>query len=514
MILIPLIDQARQILFPSKIIGGGTASRTASGELRWSYWLQTRDDRSEKHDIFRRKLMESEPLKCFSTYAKAMRNLPESAWNCGPRWSSTLSPKAAAYLAKIDKLYLHKPSVALKITAIVAATASMHYVLSKEATRRMCEWLNRVDIPSRVRIELGLKIRETWPESSPPKELDEALLELLTQESKSDPVYVAHVCRSTWVRLGDDSAYVVSILDDPAKLLVIGRNLKSIEPDFCKNIFGKYLFEGHHKLCGLETSEAELRRVSNEYFELERISPSSDLTKSGAHYFNLCLWAYRDEKWYPLVLERLHAAASICGKPVKAAIWNRAVAMNADLRSPLYFSAMEAFTHYTQSYTTLAADDHFLLEEFARFLTTTLKVACNERALSGRNIGLPPDPKHPIVDATKKAYWDYIAWANELASAAVLNLLIKAVEDGDQPFAEIAASRMEAVFEIKACQDADGAARALGQLGRNDWYSGITESRRSRCLGLLQRLMPVLESISPEAAKRARDLGRNPVWDR
>lgn len=514
MILIPLINQARRILFPSKIVDGGTASRTASGELRWSYRLHYRDDWRENHDLFRRQLMNSERLRSFVAYAKAMRNLPESAWDSGPQWCTALSPEAEAYLTKIDELYRHKPTLALKIAAIVAATASMHYVLSKEAARRMYEWLNRADIPSHVRIELGLKIRETWPESSPQNELDEVLLELLTQESKSDPVYVAQTCRPTWDRLGGNPAYVVSIVDDPAKLLVICRNLKSIEPELCKNIYRHYLFCGRLKHCGFEVSEAELRQVSDEYFELECSSPSSDVAKTGFHNFGLSQWAYRDAEWYPIVLERLHAAASVCGNLAQAADWNRAVAMNADPQSPVSSSALEAFKKYLQSYKTLAPADHYQLESFARFLTNTLEVACNERVLSGRNIGLPPAPDHPIVDATKNTYWDYIAWASKLPSAAVLSLLVEAVEHGDNSFAEIAASRMEEVFEIKSRQDADGAASALGKLGCYDWYSDVTEPRKSRCLGLLHSLMPVLERISPEAAKRAMDRGRNPAWDR
>lgn len=473
------------------------------------------EDEQQKHDAFRRKLVEPEHFLRFSFYARSMRKLPESAWNGGPEWCKSLSSEAEAYLTKLDRLHFEKPLTAIKIAAIVAASAPVQYVLGQQAKKRVCEWLNREDCPSHARIELGMSIRELWPITYNGMEgLDEALLELLTCESAVDPEYVVSVCRPIWDRFGGNPTNVLSSVDDPAKLLVIGRNLKTIEPELCKSMFNTYLFSGRLNHCGFEASEEELRRVADEFFQLEGIIPSTDLTKSGFRYFSLSQWGYLDAEWYPVILERLHAAACACDNLVQAADWNRAVAMNADPQSSVFSRSMEAFTQYVQSYTLLPTESPYKLQNFVRFLTKTLEIAYGERVVSGRNIALPPNPSHPIVDVTKRAYWGMVTWASDLPSAAVLSLLVEAVEHTDNPLAEDAETRLAEIFEVRASQDTEGAASALGRLWCYDWYSGVKESRKSRCLGLVRHLTAILETISSEAAKRAKDLGRNPAWDR
>lgn len=498
----------------TKVFGGGTESRTATGELRWNYRLPTRDDWQKKYDLYRRSLIEPERLKIFARFAQAMRNLPESAWNSGPDWSAALSPAAGLFFVRLDELQVDHPRIALKIAAIAAGNSSPHYVFTKDATRRMCDWLLQCNMPPHERIAVGMSIRETWPEINPPEQLDSALLELFVKGSTDDPEYVAQICRPMWERRGGISAYIVSILEDPAKLLVIGRNLKSIEPTFCKNVFRQYLFSGRIQHCGFAPSEGDLRSVAAEYFELESVLAPSDVVASGDHYFNLSQWAYRDSSWYPEVLECLYAAAQACENPAQAAEWYRAVVMNADCHATVYTKAIEAFGRYAQSYATLPTATDFGLTDFAAFLVKTVEIANDDRVLRGRNIDLPANPGHPIVNVAKDAFWAFVSWASALPSSVVLAILVVAIERSDIELAQTAATRIKDVFEAKARGDAHGAARALGQLSRNDWYSDVAEPRKSLCSEVVRRLMPVLESISPDAAKQARLIGRNPMWDR
>lgn len=498
----------------TKVLGGGTESRTATGELRWNYRLPTRDDWQKKYDLYRRSLIEPERLKIFARFAQAMRNLPESAWNSGPDWSAALSPAAGLFFVKLDELHVDNPRIALKIAAIAAGNSSPHYVFTKDATRRICDWLLQCNIPSHERIAVGMSIHETWPEINPPEELRITLLELFVKESTDDPEYVAQICRPIWEKRGGASGYIVSILDDPAKLIVIGRNLKLIEPTFCKNVFRTYLFSGRIQHCGFSPSEGDLRSVAAEYYELESVLAPSDVVVSGDHYFNLSQWAYRDSSWYPEVLEGLYAAAQACENPTQAADWYRAVAMNADRHAVVFAKALDAFGRYTKSYTTLSTATDAGLTNFADFLIKTLEIANDDRVLRGRNIDLLANPGHPIVDVATDAYWEFVSWASEFPSSVVLAILVVAIERDDVELAQTAVTRMKDVFEAKARGDADGAASALGKLSCNDWYSDAREPRKSRCLVLVRRLMPVLESISPDAAKQARLIGRNPMWDR
>ena len=390
----------------------------------------------------------------------------------------------------------------------------MHYAFTKDATRRMCDWLLHDKPSMHERLALGMSIHENWPEIKPPEQFDEALLELFMQGSIDAPESVAQICRPLWARRGAGSSYVGSFVDDPGKLLVIGRNLKSMEPEFCKNVFRTYLFSGRIQHCGFSPSEQELRNVAAEYYELESVLAPSSVAASGEHYFNLSQWAYRETTWYAEVLERLYTAAQACDKSAQAAEWCRAIAMNADRQSPVFAKAMKAFARYAQDYGGLSAATDHGLSMFADFLLKTLEIANDDRVLRGRNIDLPADPGHPIVDVVTEAYWGFVSWASDLPSAGVLAILVVAIECGRSELAEAAAARMMEVFDAKAHEDANGAASVLGSLARNDWYTGVKDPRKSRCLGLVGKLMPVLEGISPDAAQKARLHGRNPMWDR
>lgn len=496
------------------IPGGGSDSRTATGELRWSFHLQYRDDWRDKHDAFRRGLMESEHMRLFEQFAQAMRNLPESSWNSGPEWSSALSSSASTFLKALDTLHDDQPGIALKIAGIVAGTSSMHYVLAKEATRRICDWMADRNLAIQERMALGCLIRETWPEINPPEQLDTVLLELFMQASVEAPELVAQMCQRRWAVHGATGGYVISITDDPAKVLVIGRNLKSIAPDFCMHVYRNYLFSGRIQHRGFSPSEHDLREVAAEYFALLSTQSSPHEAAYGDHYFNLSQWAYREADWYPEVLERLYSAAQACDNPTQAAEWCRAVVMNAERHSTVFALAMHSFGTYVQSYTRLLGATDYALWAFADFVASTLDIAAGERVLRGRNIDVPPDTDHPIRKLAIEGYWGLVSWAAEQSSASVLSILVVAIERGDAEFAQAAVIRMTDVFEALAGKDAMGAAAALGKLSCNDWYSDVSESRKSRCRGLVGELMPVLECISPEAAQHARLMGRNPMWDR
>lgn len=494
--------------------GRETRSSAELEGLRWSARPYYREAWRQEHAVFQCALLTPEHLSVFSRFAQALCALPESAWNGGAAWTQTISPQADAFILELDRLHAELPACALRIAAIVAAISSQRDLLAEEALRRVCDWLSHPSLPMGERVALGQVIHETWPENNAPPALAVTVLALFVQASAEVPDQVAQLCRPRWAQRGAGTHYVVSILDDPASLLTIGRHLKAIEPGFCKNVFCNYLFSGRIGHRGFAPSEQELRTVALEYYELETVMAPSEPSQQGRHCFNLSQWAFLDTDWYPDVLQRLFSAAQACAHPAQAAAWFRMVAMHAQRQSALFGQALEAFARYVQSDQKPSEVVDRWSTGFAEFILESIDITTKARVLNGRNIGLPPDPQHPVAEAATQALWKLVSWASDLPSSEVLLILVLAVEQLEEASAQHAAAQMRGLFDAKARQDPDGAAVALGQLARNAWYSDADTTRKTRCMGLVGELLPVLQSISPSAAAQAQSAGQNTMWSR
>jgi len=405
------------------VMGGGTEAYTASEEIRWNYRRHYREDWRAKHDAFRKGLIDTAHMKLFEQFAQIMCELPESSSEYTSICSISPSRSASRFLKKLDNLHTRQPKHAWQIAAIAAGSSLKQYAFTQEVTRRICDWLMRNDMPLRDRLTLGTQVIAAWPEATPPDALEHALLNVFTEGSIESPDLVWQIFRTTWESRGTNSSYVVALVDDPAKLLVIARNLKSLGPEFCKNIFNSCLTDGRNRLRSYAPSEQMLQEIASEYFELLSADSPSKALANGWHYFNLCQWACRDSAWYPEVLERLQSAAKACPYPAQAAEWHRALAMNAPRASKLFNESMSAFGTYATSFTKLPTDASYEISKFADFLGKTLVIATSAKPIRGRNFALPPDPMHPIVGLVKDAFWGLVSWSSTLPSAAVVACL-------------------------------------------------------------------------------------------
>lgn len=513
--IVPFLEQFWSRLRPRRMLDGGTKTRTRSGELRWHFRNSFNEEEEKKCEHFQRVLMSSEPYFRFAPFARAMRALPESERYSKPDWCKVLSVAASTYLAGLDRLQTKKPLVAIKVAAIGAATAHHQYFLRQEIMQRVSKWLSDDRVSLRDRSELGLVIQTHWPDRLYKLNgLEEILLDLLVSESATDPDYVLTIVKKYNEHRPGFPGYVISSSDDPEKILVIGRNLRIVDPEFCKNALRNYLWCGRLRFGAFEASEAQLRSVADEYCSVASGMPAQDEATNGFHYFTLSAWAYPDADWYPMVLERLLAAAGDCNNPVDAAKWQRSVALNADPKSDVFSAALQSYAGYLQSYPTLATDDRYKSLNFARFLIESVDCALKDRTQLGRNFSIPPNPEHPLVSLTRQAYWGLVEWANELPTGIVLRILVEGLSNDDAILATAAADKIVELFEVKAIQDPDEAAEAVGKLDCFHWYTGVSDTRRARCLGVWHKLKPALAEISPEAANKAEFLGRNPMWDR
>ncbi len=486
------------------------------GRNKDRYRWTLRDIFSEEQDAdekaFKRRLMDSEPGFEFAEWAKAMRSLPESDRNSGPKFLDVLSPAAEAYLAKLDLVYESSPRVAIKLAAMIAASAPRRYQLEIEASKRMCNWLLQAPCADQDRLQLATSINETWPESLTRGAIETALLDLIVALSGPNPALIAQAFAAKIEEADGALPYLVIFGEDEVKLLTIARNVKSHSPDLSKWLFAEYLNSSRRKFLPTEVPETEIRAVAEELFALINTRPSPSPSRRGYHYALLAKCAFPDAPWYPLVLQGLHQTASETTDRERAAFWHKMVAMNATPGTALYTQALADYARALRAFWPRAIEADFA-RQLARFLTLirfAFDDACKENPAIGRNISLPPNPAHPVVEITRSDFLDFIDWLDAEANPVVLTVLAEAIESADKQLAEIAVVYMTGVFEKHARRNSDLAARALGALKCNDWYSNVTEPRKSRCLGVVRNLMPCLWKISPDSARLVDEYGASP----
>lgn len=485
--------------------------------LQWDRRKRYSEEVAEEEVLFCQRLIDSEPTFDFARHATKVRALPESADNSGPAWLDMLSDAARSYLSEIDRIYAENPSATLKLVAIIAAIVPRGYQLQTEASKRMCYWLQQTSIPDQTRIELGLLLQSTWPESLTREAIEIALLDLLVTTSERNPAVVADSFREKLESENGSPPYLIHFGEDPVKLLAIGRNVARHYPDLSKFLFGRLLFAARLEHFSVALDEAEIRAVAQEFFDMLCATPSPDPVRRGWHYANLSQWAYTDVDWYPQVLDELLKAAATIDDRERAAHWNVTVALNADRDSAVFANAMAAYGQYLSQFRSLNDAEPFDrgVDRFTKLLLGVLETALKDKVVVGRNISIPPQPTHPVVLVTRDAYWEFVDWLNALPSARVLHALGEAISGEDEPLAETAGEYLSRVFAAQARRDADLAADVLGNLARYEHYSGVPPARKSRCLGLVKRLMPQLAKISPKAVALAQERGKlYPDWFR
>ena len=479
---------------------------------RWTLRDIFSEEQEADEKAFKRSLMDSEPGFEFAEWAKSMRSQPESQQTGSRKWLDTLSTAAQAYLAKLDLLYKTSPLVAIKLAAITAASAVSEYQIEIEATKRMGDWLLQSRCPEQDRLELATAICDTWPNHLTKGGIEAILLDLIVALSGPNPALIAQAFAAKIEEADGALSYLVIFGEDKVKLLTIARNVKNHSPDLSKWLFAQYLNSSRRKFLPTEVPETEIRAVAEELFALINTRPSPSPSRRGYHYALLAECAFPDAPWFPVVLQALHQTACETTDRERAAFWHKMVAINAMPRTALFTQALADYARALRAFWPRAKEADFA-RQLGRFLTLirfAFDDACKENPAIGRNISLPPNPAHPVVEITRRDFLDFIDWLDAEANPVVLTVLAEAIESADKQLAEIAVVYMTGVFEKHARRNSDVATQALGALKCNDWYSNVTEPRKSRCLGVVRNLMPCLTKISPESARLVDEYGVSP----
>ena len=503
-------------LRPNQWLKGDSFNSTKLGALRWSFRRYYREIDAQRHDVFCAKLMESEPEFPFSSYARAVRLLPESAWNGGSEWSNKLSPEAESFLKRLDTLYLKNPLAAIKVASIAAGSTPWQYFLFKEASKRVCLWLRKVDISLQTRIHVGMLVRDIWPQAEwqMMEGLDKALMDLLIEGAATDAGAVWQIVSRARAKFGERSPLVFSFGDDPSDLLALGLRLREIAPDFCKAMMGNYLFKGRYPIMNFTVVEVDARRIADELFELESRVPSSTQENAAHTYCDLIRWGFPDEAGFGQALTRLYELACLSTQPNQGVRWLVMVAVNAPQSSPLRENAMERYGQWARGFIHLPLDNRQAILDFLRLLLDTLPIVCNDAVTFGRNVSLPANPSHPLVQVIEEAYWGLVNWLINASLPFAAAVLVETIMRKDLSLAEHAASRLGDVYEQLANLDVQEAERTLFTLARRTLNSDVDDRLKARCLNLFEQLFPILKSIDPEAASRSKREGfHNPVWD-
>jgi hypothetical protein len=260
--------------------------------------------------------------------------------------------------------------------------------------------------------------------------------------------------------------------------------------------------------------EMDARHIADELFELESRVPSSTQENAALTYCDLIRWGFPDAVWFGHALARLYELACLSTQPNQGVRWLVRVAVNAPQPSSLHENAMERYGQWARGFNRLPLDNRQAILDFQRLLLDTLPIVCNDAVTFGRNVSMPANPLHPLVQVTEEAYWGLVDWLINVSLPFAAAVLVEAITRKDLSLAEHAASRLGDVYEQLAILDVQEAERTLITLARRTLNSDVDDQLKVRCRTLFERFFPILKSIDPEAASRSRSEGfHNPVWD-
>jgi len=449
-----------------------------------------------RRNLLREKLTEIAPRFTYTPLLADLGKLPERIQSTEKIQESSLSPAASSFLERLDAVHRENPLPAIAFAAYTFAACNPQHMLAQEAARRVCDWLQEDSAPSQERIDMGIVVWREWPESHYQLPgLHSALVDLLADESNRDRAFVLSRLPAPYGRWAN--GILVTSTDAPAKLLLAARNLRGLDPEFAKSALQNYLRIAANPVSPQHAPEAEIRQAAAELFALECEIPAADGARTVTILNDLILWGHTDAPWYDQALAQLEDAAS--------GAWSFAViAVNAPAYSPLRARAIEAFRHAANDYQTIPRISPHLLH-VANLLADIPQDVDNDAWHGGiRNAHIPCDPQQPLREIARTAFWNLVDWLQQQPSAIVLTVLLHAIESDENPDAEQAIALVEALFEAKARQYPAQSELMLIRLANNNWFSNVSKTRRARCRKLFNRLLPLLEAQSPEAAERAR----------
>lgn len=463
--------------------------------------LKKYDTQSERFITFCDVLMASEPPFSFEPYAQKLRALPETQPGSKPELTKKLSFEAALFIDSLNELFQTYPLIAIKIAAITA-TINPSLFLSKQTQQKLCEYIRAEKAPMHLRIELGFTIYKHWPDQYHYiRAFELVMLDLLATASKDDPEFVSNLIQ----RFEHSSNnYIFSSTDDLNQLLQIANNLIEVFPRFTKQIYRSYLWAGRLSYCGFNATGSALQAVADALFTLEDASPYADEKSSGFVYLSLCSYGNPDSDWYQIALQRLYAFAL----KEQAVDWMRVIALNTPQSAPLHTQACAFITHYIQcfqnfDYQNLNEENRRKLNGLFTFLLETMRIYTDKHNFCHRNLLIPLQPDHALVTIARKGCIELLDWLVKMRSDMLLPILVMVIERADDALVTKAVKQFELAFEEIANINPNEAAIALASLAKYIKFDS-DNPKKVTCLGLFNQFIPLLESISVEAAQKAR----------
>lgn len=467
--------------------------------------------KSERFQAFCELLVALETSFNCEPYAQKLKELPETQRGAKPELTKKLSFEAALFIDSLDELFQTYPLVAIKIAAITAAISEYLFV-SKAANQKLCEYLIDENVPIQSRLELGFIIRKHWPDLNHYiRAFDETMLDLVVPASKEHPEFISNLIQRYQLYESSSFTYIFSVSDDKSQLLKIANHLIQVFPRFTKQIYRIYLSAGRLKYCGFNATESELQSVADALFRLEDASPYTDAKSSGFVYFSLCSDGNPDSDWYQIVLERLYTFAL----KEQAVDWMRVIALNTPQSSPLHSQACAFITHYILrfqciDYQHLSEENRRKLNGVFTFLLESMRIYTDKHNFCHRNLLIPLQPDHALVTIARCGCMNLLDWLVKMRSDALLPILVMVIERAEDPLVTKAVKQFELSFEEIANLNPNEAASALASLAKYINFDS-DNPKKVICFGLFQKFIPVLESISDEAAQKARLGLRHPL---
>lgn len=498
--------------------GNGTETHTASGQLRWNFINAYRATEDQALETFRRHVMDTEPHTDFAQFAQLTRALPESHHDARLRdWETVLSAPATALLATLDALHTADLTLAIKVAAMSLVSVGSSFEIHRQLVARLEAWLSDSASPLATRVDLGLLLLEHWPHREPytPRSL---LLVLVVQESARDPVRLRGAIEPLRSKSHNASGTLLSNSDDKQLLLALGRNMRALDPWLAAVMFSGFLCEVRTMPDPEPGNDRLAREVAADLFALLSAIPAAHTDKPqqlARAWCTLLRTAHRDVPWYPAAT----VAALVATRRMDD--WHEAlgnlftIAVNA-VDQP---AAAQALVHYTDAIALRQAAPDADWRSHASLCSTLLEELDGLLALryrssgSGRNVDLPPCPEHALHAIIVDKFWAQLEHVVAIRPDAAAHVLANAMNSKDTPLAGRAAERLVQIFPQAVASDPTSADSLLGWLAKMTFASDFSEERRRDAQQLYDRLLPVLLSIAPHAARTGRHF-HNPLTDR
>lgn len=453
----------------------------------------------------------SEPHFDFSPYKITLQALPESTAFSQPYMD--LSPAAQEYLDSLDILHSSNPQSALKLTSILVGYQRCSYYpqkLQQAFNQKQNDYLSSDKLPRKERIEWGLYCWKNWPQQDSSREVMVAtLVQLFIQEANVDPEYILTQYDSITGR-GSSNSYIFHMFEDAENFLKFARLVKEQRPVLLIDSLERCLCDARRGYGDYHPTEATIRAISKELFELSEDSRYSAIINQQIVCWNLIKYAYPDESWYAALFQKLWTLE--CAKPVidaGSAMNYFFIALNAPCGHRLIPVVQEHFNAWAFNYQHLYGELPDALIARAKKLIDLVNGACNEKYAMTRNKSIPvPESCILVVDAMA-AYWQMVEWLkgyNPKFCFYVLNagferdtFTVKQTEC----LGEQAHQQFVDMFEAFCKQHIEDSVELIAYMIDRSHFSTID----SHLCDILDIIYPIFCVIDESAASRALEIG-------